>query len=211
MTAAWDEPKEHPMTPTTQPAPPRTPGAHPAPNPQSPVRNPKSSGFTLIETALVIVIVGVGVLAIMQAEQAFHQHNDFSQRVGTALLLANEIRELTLNFPQSDPITAQTNWGPETNEPNVLQYDDLDDFDGPGGVGLTFSPPIDALRREIPNMTPWSQVITVENVLENFVNGSAAPDHSTDVLRITCRVLYQGPTMNQPMEITRQTWLSAGP
>ena len=33
------------------------------------------SGFTLIETALATVIVGLGVIAIIAAQQAFHQQN----------------------------------------------------------------------------------------------------------------------------------------
>jgi hypothetical protein len=165
----------------------------------------RKSGFTLIETALAVVIVGTGVLAILAAQQAYHQHNMWSQRIGTALLLANEMRELTMNMPRFDPITGEDTFGPEGNEPTVMQYDDLDDFHG-----ATFSPPIDAHRLTIPNMDRWTQVVTVENVLPNMVNGTAVPNNSTDVVRITCRVLYQSPTMNEPLEITRLTWIRAG-
>lgn len=166
-------------------------------------------GFTLIETALVTVIVGVGVLAIVQAQQAYHQQNNYSQHIGTALLLANEIRELTLSMPQHDPIDGPNNWGPETGEGAVAAYDDLDDFDG-NGTGTTFDPPIDAQRQTVPNMTGWSQVVTVENVLPNDLSGTAAPDLSTDTVRMTCRVLYQSPIDQAPSEITRLTWIRAG-
>jgi hypothetical protein len=172
---------------------------------QSAIRNPYSHAFTLIETALAVIIVGTGVLAILAAQQAYHQHNMWSQRIGTALLLANEMRELTMNLPRFDPITGEDTFGPEANEPTVMQYDDLDDFHG-----ATFAPPIDAHRLAIPNMDRWTQMVTVENVLPNMVNGTAVPNNSTDVVRITCRVLYQGPTMNEPQEITRLTWIRAG-
>jgi len=178
-------------------------------NPQFAIRN-RAFGFTLIETALVTVIVGVGVLAIVQAQQAYHQQNHYSQNIGTALLLANEIRELTLNMPQHDPIGGPNNWGPESNETSVANYDDLDDFDGASGAGETFDPPIDAQRNTVPDMPGWSQHVIVENVLENDLSGSAAPDQSTDTVRITCRVLYQSPQDQAPSEVTRLTWVRAG-
>ena len=177
--------------------------------PHSAFRVPRSHAFTLIETALAMVIISTGVLAIMAAEQAYHQNNAWSQRVGTALLLANEIRELTVNLPRYDPITGDATWGPEANEATVDEFDDLDDFDGPLGEGTVYSPPIDANRQNIPNMERWTQVVTVENVLENMVNGAAAPDNSTNVLRITCRVLFQTPDMSEPSEITQLTWYRA--
>lgn len=176
--------------------------------PHSALRH-RAFGFTLIETALVTVIVGVGVLAIVQAQQAYHQQNNYSQHIGTALLLANEIRELTLSMPQHDPIGGPNNWGPETGETSIATYDDLDDFDG-AGTGVTFDPPIDAQRQAVPNMTGWSQVVTVENVLPNDLSGAAAPDLSTDTVRMTCRVLYQSPIDQAPSEITRLTWVRAG-
>ena len=171
----------------------------------------KHAGFTLIETALVTVIVGTAVLAIVSAQQAFHQQNNISQRMGTALLLANEIREMTLGLPQHDPISGTATWGPEGNELTLANFDDLDDFDGDEGTGMTFSPPVNALRLEIPNMEGWSQVVTVENVDPAFISaGTPAPDNTTEVVRFTCRVLFQGPNDTGGSEITRMTWVKAG-
>ena len=159
---------------------------------------------------LVTVIVGVGVLAIVAAQQAYHQQNGYAQHMGSALLLANEIRELTLSLPQHDPIGGTAVWGPEANEPTLASYDDLDDFDGSMGTGLTISPPIDALRQVLPDMQQWTQKVTVENVLPTFISGPAVPDNSTDVVRITCQILYQGPNDAEPTEITRLSWIRAG-
>ena len=172
-------------------------------------RGDMKRGFTLIETTLAMIIISTGVLAILAAERAYHQSNLWAQRVGTALLLANEMRELTVNLPRYDPITGDDTWGPEANEATVDQFDDLDDFDGTLGVGTTYSPPIDANRSNVPGMEQWSQFVTVENVLENMVNGGAAPDNSTNVVRITCVVLYTPPGTGQPVEITRLTWIRA--
>ena len=62
-------------------------------------RHRRDAGFTLIEAALTTVIIGTGVLAIVGAQQAYHQKNAWAQRTGTAMLLANEIREMTMPLP----------------------------------------------------------------------------------------------------------------
>ena len=128
----------------------------------------RRGGFTLIETALTTVIVGVGVLAIVAAQQAFHQKNSWSSHASIAMHLGNEIREMTLVLPRHDPVTGLSNWGQEANEFIVSDFDDLDDFDG-DGTGLVFSSalgngPINARREIIPNMPGWSQTVTVRNV-----------------------------------------------
>ena len=129
----------------------------------------RRGGFTLIETALATVIVGVGVLAMVSAQQAFHQKNAWSTHASIATALGNEIRELTWSLPQHDPVTGDAFWGPEgDNETWVGDFDDLDDFDG-AGDGLIFSAtlnngPINARREIIPNMAGWSQTIRVFNL-----------------------------------------------
>ena len=67
--------------------------------------------FTLLETALATIIVGVGVLSIVAAQQAFHIQNAWSTHASIATALGNEIREMTLNLPRHDPVTGQAFWG----------------------------------------------------------------------------------------------------
>lgn len=193
-------------------------------------------GFTLIEAALATVIIGTGVLAIVAAQQAYHQKNDWAQRSGTAMLLANELREMTLALPAHDPATQLDNLGPEANEiigvtPDVTLFDDLDDFAGnvdpatARGPGTLFNPPINALRQVIPgdDMTNWTQEIRVERVWQGFV---AAPTSGTlpglnvlddsvtgdrTIVRVTVSVLYQGPNDAQPLEVTSLSWLVPDP
>ncbi len=99
----------------------------------------RRAGFTLIETALATVIVGVGVLSIVAAQQAFHKQNAWSTHASTATRLGNEIREMTFRLPRHDPVTGLLlPWGPEDNELWVGDFDDLDDFDGDDGNGLEF-------------------------------------------------------------------------
>lgn len=172
-------------------------------------------GFTLLETALAIIIVGVGVLAIVSAQQAFHRKNSWSTHASTATWLANEIRELTLNLPRHDPVTGKATWGPEGNEVSVEDFDDLDDFDGELGEGTVFSAdlangPINARRQIIPNMAGWSQTVRVFNVHPN--NITAEPnellDGQTDMMIVEVVVSYRAPNEVEPMEMIRMRWVS---
>jgi prepilin-type N-terminal cleavage/methylation domain-containing protein len=172
-------------------------------------------GFTLIETALTTVIVGVGVLAMVTAQSAFLQQNVWSTRVSVAERLGNEIRELTVNLPRHDPVNGAATWGPETGEASVLDFDDLDDFDGLGD-GTVFSSadengPIDARRRVIPNMEGWGQVIEVFSV--DGSNIAAEPgtvaDGTTEFMLIRVTVTFQGPRDEVPQEMTTVEWIAA--
>ncbi len=137
------------------------------------VRGLAGSGFTLLETALTTVIIGVGVLAVMEAQQAFLERNTWSTQASTATYLANEIREMSEGFPRhdrfaggiyfataGDPATF-AGWGPENGEVVVVDLDDLDDLDGavfgdatdfPTGFTLTqrYAGPINAFGDVIP-------------------------------------------------------------
>ncbi len=168
-------------------------------------------GFTLIETALATIIVGVGVVAIVSAQQAFHIKNNWSTHASTATLLGNEIREMTLNLPRYDPVTGQAYWGSEPNEAWVGDFDDIDDFDGDGG-GLIFSAalgngPVNARREVILNMPGWTQTVYVHNV-DPFDITSDQADGTTNMLRVEVIVTYQAPLDSDPREMTRVSWIT---
>jgi len=172
----------------------------------------RNSGFTLLEAALTTVIVGTGVLAMVAAQQAYHKKNDWAQRTGTAMLLANELRELTIPLPMNDPFTGDAVLGPEPDEVSVVNFDDLDDFAGVVvagvGAGTNFDPPINALRQPIANMNGWSQQINVVNVLSDNISSPIGQAlGSTNLMRVTVSVSYQPPTSAVPGTITQLTWL----
>ena len=164
----------------------------------------RSAGFSLIEVLIAGMILSVAVLSIVAAQQAFHQQNNVAEHYATALSLANEVREVMLGLPAVDPITGSTFFGAETDESNVTQYDDLDDFDG-SGSGVTFSPPINALRQTITDLPGWSQQVTVEPVSPNDISGAAVTSQ-TGVLRVT--VVVSANDNGTMEEVTRLTWLS---
>jgi len=161
------------------------------------------------------VIVGTGVLAIMYAQSAFHQQNNWSTHTSAATFLANEIREMTVRMPLYDPVTGTAFWGPEPNESTLDDFDDLDDFDGVNGAGVAFSAsdntgPINAMREIIPNMEGWTQIVRVCNVEKTNIamSGDPANDGATDMMRVEVTVTYQSRTDDQPIEVTRVSWIS---
>lgn len=151
-------------------------------------------GFTLIEAALATMIIGVGVVAIVEAQQAFMRSNAWSSLAATSTLLAGEIRELTRPLPRHDPVTGLfmgddggggsvlVGWGPETGEIVVDDLDDIDDFDGIRFAADGDLPgPIDAFGNVIPELLAdgsimlddegdpvplqgWSQTVYVEKI-----------------------------------------------
>src|SRR5947207_15139388 len=77
-------------------------------SPRHRVRVMPRCGFTLLETALAMVIVMVGVLAMIEAQQGFIHTNSWSSHEATATYLANEIRERMRSLPLHDPISGLT-------------------------------------------------------------------------------------------------------
>jgi hypothetical protein len=139
-------------------------------------RSVRGSGFTLIEAALATVIVGVGVLAMVDAQQAFIKTNTWSSHAASGTFLANEIREMTRNLPKHDPVVGLslddggvlTGWGPNAAEFGLEDFDDLDDFDG-----ITFSyvgtagfedgdlpGPVNAFREVVPQIDAAGSIVT---------------------------------------------------
>lgn len=164
-------------------------------------RNPRSRerrGFTLLETALTLVILGVGVLAMVEAQSAFIQSNLWSSHAASGTFLAQEIREFTRSLPRHDPVRkldADNGYafGLEPGEYTVDDIDDLDDLDGMRfGFDGNMDGPIDALGDLIPEinldgsinfdndgfpepMNGWAQEIIVEKV-EPFDTGLVRGD-----------------------------------
>lgn len=132
-----------------------------------------AGGFTLIETSLATLIIGIGVVAMVDAQTAFLVSNQWSSHAASATFLANEIRELTRNLPKHDPVVglhlgadgagddALFGWGPDAGETTVDDFDDIDDFDGmsfsfvgsDGLDDLDLPGPINAYREVIPDLS----------------------------------------------------------
>lgn len=125
-------------------------------------------GFTLLEAAMTVTIIGVGVLAMVEAQQAFIQSNLWSSHAATGTYLANEVRERMRNLPRHDPTVGLVGptfaFGREAGEITVDDFDDVDDYHGVifGGDG-NFPGPIDAFGRVIPALDNMGNVILDAN------------------------------------------------
>lgn len=154
----------------------------------------RERGFTLLETALATVILGVGVVAIIEAHESFMRSNTWSNHAATATFLGSEIREMTRRYPRHDPVTGLAlqdtggggleflGWGAEQGEIDVTDFDDMDDFDGIRfGADGDLPGPIDAFGQVVPEtladgtvlldprgvpvpIRGWSQTVIVEKV-----------------------------------------------
>jgi len=156
-------------------------------------RQEARAGFTLLETSMALVIIGVGVLAFVEAQRSFVQNNSWSSHTATATLLANEIRERMRRLPRHDPVTGLylatdgssttlQGWGLEGGEITIDDFDDVDDYeDLRFGVDGDLPGPIDAFGNIIPQLDAdgapvldergdpvplqgWTQTVTVEKV-----------------------------------------------
>lgn len=153
-------------------------------------RRRQARAFTLIETSLALIIIGVGVLAFIDAQRAFIENNNWSSRAATGAFLANEVRELTRHLPKYDPVLGLTGgngnavvgWGAGSEKIIVRDFNCLTDFDGktfgrdgnmPGPIAAagTVVPMSDAngVEQLDGNGNPkalegWAQSVTVEKV-----------------------------------------------
>lgn len=133
-----------------------------------------AGGFTLIEAALATVIVGVGILAMVDAQQAFIRSNNWSSHAASGTYLANELREIIRPLPRHDPTVGLalddpggggapvlSGWGLNAGETVLADFDDVDDFDGisfafDGTAGANdgdLPGPVNAFREVIPELT----------------------------------------------------------
>ncbi len=158
--------------------------------PQTGGRRPRgaAAGFTLIEAALATVIVGVGILAMVDAQQAFIRSNNWSSHAASGTYLANELREIIRPLPRHDPTVGISledpgggggavisGWGLNAGETVLADFDDVDDFDGmsfafdgSAGAGDGDLPgPVNAFREVIPELTADGDVV--------FANGASIP------------------------------------
>jgi hypothetical protein len=152
-------------------------------------------GFTLTETALMMVICGVGVMAILELLAAGSMSNVAGAEVTSGSHLAGNIREVCLGLAFRDPqeVAADPKWEkPETwkwnnKEASVDLYDDVKDLDG-----CTFSPPLDAWRKPIAGYEKWAQVITVDTVAEDHLASLRPKDPTAPAARVTVKVTRDG-------------------
>jgi prepilin-type N-terminal cleavage/methylation domain-containing protein len=175
-------------------------------------------GFTLIEAAMVTVIIGVGVVAMLQLLAAGTVSNSEGTELTTAINLANNIREMSLGLAYYDPtdmakVPPVYTW--DTKEATVKDYDNIMDLDGttdtwndpkdsPAGY-QKFQPPLDVRRDPISNYKDWAQWVKVETVSANAVATVLPHDATSPTARVTVKI------MRNNTEVYRMSWLAVAP
>jgi type II secretory pathway pseudopilin PulG len=167
----------------------------PAPRPRRPRQ--AGRGFTLIEAALVTVIIGVAVVSMLELLAAGTLSNSEGTELTTAVNLANNVREITRSLKFHDPDNP-TAW--DTKEGTVDDYDNVMDLDD-----CEFSPPLDVRRQPIADYANWKQVVRVETVAEDFV-ASVRPDTTDEpTARVTVTIQRNG------VNVYSMSWLVVAP
>ena len=163
--------------------------------------NTSRRGFWIVESAAAIAVIGVGVVALVGSQQAWHIQSVASEELATGMRLATEIREMSLLLPANDPITGTATWGVEFGEIIPIDIDDLDDLDDVQFSDSDGSGPLDASGEIIIGMTGWEQQITVHCVNPFDITQNVA-DGSSDAIRLEVTVLHDG------VEIARLPWIA---
>ncbi|MGD1278399.1 MAG: hypothetical protein ABR964_14395 [Tepidisphaeraceae bacterium] len=168
----------------------------------------RRSGFTLLETALATIIVAVGIVSMVQLFATCTAQNRNGAHMTTAMLLANNIQEMMANLPFNDPTYSSEYFGPEPGEvwPN---YNDVDDFDG-----LKFNPPIDSFKNPLPQLSQYTQKITVMPIYPTQLNSNtneASPSIPkttyTGAVRVRVHVYYQQAPASPQVEVYSSSWI----
>ena len=165
-------------------------------------------GFTLAEAALTTVIVGLGILSMIELFATCTIQNAAGARMTTAMLLTSHIQEAMAGLPFNDPLTSSSHFGPEPGE-TLATFNDVDDFDG-----SRFNPPIDATRQRLPLQQQYTQVVSVMPVYTNQLSANtneSAPTISkttyTGAVRVRVKILYQRTPADPAAEVYRASWI----
>ena len=121
-----------------------------------------AGGFTLIETALATIIIGVGFVGLMLIITNGTYAGRTATQDTTAINLANNIHEASLRTS----------------------------FDQIFTLNKTFTTPVDGRLSPLANMGGWQQAVTVKYVDPNQITLSVTPAGPT--VRVTVSVLRNG-------------------
>ena len=150
---------------------------------------------------MVTVIIGVGVVGMLELLAAGTMSNSKGTELTTAINLANNIREVSLGMQFRDP-DQPTVWN--TKEATVLAYRDIKDLDG-----CQFSPPLDVRRQPIANYVNWRQKVTVDTVDPNNVKLTL---NTKDPNEVTARITVTiERTTTPPTAVYTMSWLAVAP
>ena len=187
-------------------------------------RAPRRRAFTLVETTLTTIIVGLAITALVKLVLTSTQQNRYTQRLTIGCLLAENGREMLANLPFCDPAEATLIFGPEPGEVPAT-YNDVDDFDGFDSTvrpDLPVGSPVgvvDAARRVITTTVNgvqqvpaewanWRQQIAVDPIdPNNLATVFPKPDTTRNCVRVTVTISYLPPGEATWQTVTQLRWV----
>jgi prepilin-type N-terminal cleavage/methylation domain-containing protein len=165
------------------------------------MRIARARAFTLIEVSLAMVIVGVGVLGMMQLLATCTTQNRTGSEITVATLLAENLRETMAGLPLNDPIFGSSTFGAESSQ-SLSSYDDVDDFDG-----ITLNPPIDAFRRPITELDQYTQIVSVDPIRPSQLSTAVSKSTYTGAVRVRVRVMFRSDPSLPLEEVHCSSWI----
>jgi hypothetical protein len=157
----------------------------------------RRGGFSLIETAMALMIVGLAVGGMLQMLASGTKTNMGGHEMTTAINLTKNIREVASGLAYRDPTNPAS---ANTNKFNLAAANDIWDLDG-----LVLSPPVDCTGKAMDMYANWTQKITVQTVSPNDFNSVRPSDPTIPTALITVTILHQ----NQTVYTT--SWLACAP
>lgn len=161
----------------------------------------RPNAFTLIEVSLAMVIVGVGIMAMMQLLAICTTQNRAGAEITIATLLAENVRETMAGLPLSDPIFGHATFGAESGQ-SLAGYDDIDDFDG-----VTLNPPIDAFRQPVTELSHYTQIVSVSPVQPAQLSTAVSKSTYTGAVRVRVRVMFRSDDSQPLEEVHQASWI----
>jgi type II secretory pathway pseudopilin PulG len=181
-------------------------------------------GWTLIETTLTTIIVGLAITALVKQVLATTQQSAYTLRLTTGSLLAENCREMMMGLPFADPMNGTSGFGPDSGE-TLATYNDIDDFDGFDSTNrpdIAVGQPVgvvDASRRVITETVGgttqvpaewvnWRQQIAVDPVdPTNFNTTFPKPNTARNCVRVTVTISYKSPGTSTWTQVVQLRWI----
>jgi Tfp pilus assembly protein PilV len=163
-----------------------------------PVARRRPRGFTLVEAALTMVIIGTGVMAMLQLLTAGTMSNSSAAELTTAVQLANNVHEIALSLPFTCAANPTSTTYKDAGGPANYTY--LWDLNGD-----TYKPPLDIRRNAINTYATWTQQVTVQSVDPTNLDAVRPNSVTLPTARLTVVVKHNAKI------VYKATWLICAP
>ena len=130
-------------------------------------------GFTLIEAMMVTVIIGVGVMGMLQLLAAGTMVNSDSTERTTAVHLVNNFNEKVVRTPYANLRTLATS------------------------IPKEYNPPVDGMNRVLNEYSEWSQVVTVRYVNPQNLSFTVPDTQIEPTTQVTVKIMRNGKQVYQ--------------